>query len=205
MDSQVTLRTTGCMSYRRRRRSRPAIFLDRDGVINFDSRDYVKTWDEFEFCPGSLEAIARLTAARWEIYVITNQSGIRRGLMPWPHLLDIHARMQIEVGRAGGRIAGIQVCPHAPDDHCLCRKPQPGMLLKAAAKWGLDLKHSYYVGDSARDVQSGHTAGCTTIWITTHATRELHQRQEEKMVIPPDYQAQDLAEAVEIILNPRSI
>lgn len=182
-------------------RCRPAVFLDRDGVINFDSRDYVKMWDEFVFRPGSLKAIARLTQSACEIYVMTNQSGIARGLMSWPPLLDIHAKMQIEVARAGGRIMGIQVCPHRPEDDCLCRKPKPGMFLKAAAKWGLDLERSWFVGDFARDIQAGHTAGCTTIWVTTHATDELLQHQEEQMAVPPDFQAQHLAEAVQIILS----
>ncbi len=180
-------------------RCRPAVFLDRDGVINVDRRDYIKTWDEFEFYPGSLQAIARLTASGREIYLVTNQSGVGRGLMPWRRVLDIHAKMQIEVARAGGRIMGIQVCPHTPDDHCRCRKPEPGLLLKAAARWGLDLRRSWLVGDAARDIQAGRAVGCTTIWVTTHPTDEL--RQQEQMVIRPDFQAQDLAEAVEIILS----
>lgn len=180
-------------------RCRPAVFLDRDGVINYDRDDYIKSWEEFRFCPGSREAIAQLTKARREIYIITNQSGVGRGLMPWRRVLDIHAKMQIEVARAGGRIMGIQVCPHTPDDLCRCRKPQPGMLLKAAAKWGLDLQRSWLVGDSTRDIQAGHAVGCTTIWVTNQATEQL--RQQEQMVIRPDFQVRDLAEAVRIILR----
>ena len=121
--------------------------------------------------------------------------------MPWRALLDIHAKMQVAVWRAGGRLAGIQVCPHVPEDQCLCRKPKAGMFLRAVAKWGLDLERSWFVGDSARDVQAGRTAGCTTIWVTTHATDELCQRQQRQMIIPPDFQAQDLAEAVQVILG----
>lgn len=180
-------------------RCRPAVFLDRDGVINYDRDDWVKSWEEFRFYPGSREAIAQLTDAGREIYIITNQSGVGRGLMPGRRLLDIHAKMQIEVARAGGRIMGIQVCPHTPDDHCRCRKPLPGLLLKAAAKWGIDLQRSWLVGDSARDIQAGYAAGCTTIWVTTQATEELHQ--QEQMVIRPDFQVRDLAEAVQIILG----
>ena len=186
-------------------RRRPAVFLDRDGVINaietiYNRGDWVKSWDEFRFYPGSLEAMARLTAANRETYVITNQSLVGRGGLEWRVLVDIHAKMELEVALAGGRIAGIQVCPHVPEDDCLCRKPKPGMFLKAAAKWGLDLERSWFVGDSARDIRAGHAAGCTTVWVTTHATEELRRSQEEKMLVPPDFQAQDLAEAVQIIL-----
>lgn len=182
-------------------RCKPAVFLDRDGVINYDRADYVRQWAEFEFCPGSLEAIARLTAAGWEIYVITNQSAVGRGLMPLRRLHDINTKMQLAIGRVGGRIEGIQVCPHSPDDRCQCRKPQPGMLLKAAAKWGLDLKRSYFVGDSVRDIQAGHQAGCTTIFVHTHATDEAPRGQLEKTPVPPDFQAPHLAEAVHIVLG----
>jgi len=181
-------------------RRKPAIFLDRDGVINTDKVGYVESWDEFHFCPGALEAIRRLTEAGWEIYVITNQSGVAKGLYSKQRLIDIHWRMMIEIRRAGGRVLGIQFCSHTDEDECMCRKPQPGMLLKAAAKWGLDLARSYLVGDSARDIQAGVTVGCTTFWVQTHYTDERTQRQRETMVIAPDYQVKDLAEAVEIIL-----
>ncbi len=182
-------------------RLRPAVLLDRDGVINRDGRDYVKSWEEFQFYPGVLSAIAKLTEAKLEVYVITNQAGVGRGIMSRRRLQDMHTKMQLEIARAGGRISGIQVCPHSPDDGCRCRKPQPGLLLKAAAKWGLDLRRSYFVGDAARDIQAGHAVGCTTIFLHTHATDQLRQRQEEKMTVPPDFQAPDLAAAVRMILS----
>jgi len=181
-------------------RHNPAILLDRDGVINADKVGYVESWDEFHFCPGALEAIRRLTEAGWEIYVITNQAGIARGLYSEQRLMDIHWRMMIEIRRAGGRVLGIQFCPHTDEDECLCRKPRPGMLLNAAAKWGLDLTRSYLIGDSARDIQAGASVGCTTFWVRTHYSDERTQRQREKMVSAPDYEVKDLAEAVETIL-----
>jgi len=181
-------------------RRKPAIFLDRDGVINTDKVGYVESWDEFHFCPGALAAIRQLTEAGWEIYVITNQSGIAKGLYSKQRLMDIHWRMLLEIRRAGGRVLGIQFCPHTDEDECLCRKPRPGMLLKAAAKWGIDLEHSYLVGDSARDIQAGAAVGCTTFWVQTHCTDERTQRQREEMVVAPDYEIRDLAEAVETIL-----
>jgi len=181
-------------------RRKPAILLDRDGVINVDAPGYVESWDEFQFCPGALAAIRQLAEAGWEIYVITNQSGVAKGLYSEQRLIDIHWRMMIEIRRAGGRILGVQFCPHTDEDECWCRKPRPGMLLKAAAKWGLDLAQSYLVGDSAHDIQAGAAVGCTTFWVQTHHTDERTQRQREKMVIAPDYEVKGLAEAAGIIL-----
>ena len=181
-------------------RHKPAIFLDRDGVINTDKVGWVERWAEFQFCPGALAAIRKLTEAGWDIYVITNQSGIARGLYSTQRLTDIHWRMMIEIRRAGGRILGVQFCLHTDEDECLCRKPEPGMLLKAAAKWGLDLARSYLIGDSASDIQAGAAVGCTTLWVQTHYSDERTQRQRGKMVVAPDYEVKDLAEAVETIL-----
>ncbi len=181
-------------------RSKRAVLLDRDGVINIDGPGYVTSWDEFQFCPGALEAIRELTEAGWEIYVITNQSGIAKGLYSKQRLTDIHWRMLVEIRRAGGRLLGIQYCPHTDEANCMCRKPRPGMLLKAAAKWGLDLRRSYLIGDSARDIQAGAAVGCTTFWVQTHCTDERTQNQREKMITVPDYEVEDLVEAAGIIL-----
>ena len=182
-------------------RSKPAIFLDRDGVINVDGPGYVESWSEFQFCPGALAAIRKLTEVGWEIYVITNQAGIAKGLYSEQRLMDIHWRMLLEIRRAGGQVLGIQFCPHTDEDACMCRKPRPGMLLKAAAKWGLDLTRSYFIGDSARDIQAGAVVGCTTLWVQTHYTDERTQRQRDSMVVRPDYDVKDLTEAAAIILE----
>ena len=129
------------------------------------------------------------------------QAGIAKGLYSEQRLMDIHWRMLLEIRRAGGRVLGIQFCPHTDEDECMCRKPRPGMLYKAAAKWGLDLARSYFIGDSARDIQAGNAAGCTTFWVATHYSAEETQRQRDAMVVRPDYEVQNLAEAVEIILQ----
>jgi len=181
-------------------RRKPAVLLDRDGVINIDGPGYVTSWDEFQFCPGALEAIRELTEAGWESYVITNQSGIAKGLYSKQRLTDIHWRMLVEIRRAGGRLLGIQYCPHTDEANCMCRKPRPGMLLKAAAKWGLDLRRSYLIGDSARDIEAGKAAGCTTFWVQSHCTDERTQNQRDKMITVPDYEVEDLVEAAGIIL-----
>ena len=152
-------------------RSKPAVFLDRDGVINEDSYDYVKSWDEFRFRPDALAALRRLHEHGVEVYVISNQSGVGRGYFSEQTLLDIFTRMRLCVAEAGGLIHGIYYCPHRPDEGCHCRKPCPGQLLTAAAKYGLDLQRSVVVGDSCSDVNAAHAAGCSSVFLTTR--REL--------------------------------
>ena len=152
-------------------RKRPAVFLDRDGVINEDSYDYIKSWAEFRFRPDALESLRRLHEAGIETYVITNQSGVGRGHFSERTLLGMLSRMRVEVAEAGGLIHGIEYCPHGPDEGCWCRKPQPGSILTAAARYGLDLPCSVFVGDSCGDINAAHAAGCTTIFLTTR--REL--------------------------------
>ncbi len=150
-------------------RLKPAVFLDRDGVINVDSYEYVKNWDEFVFRPDALASLRRLREGNLEVYIITNQAGIGRGLFTHADLRDILLRLQLQVRRAGGMIHGIEYCCHTPDAACSCRKPGIGSLLKAATKHGLDLPRSVFVGDSHGDVNAAHSAGCTSIFVTTRA------------------------------------
>ena len=130
------------------------IVLDRDGVINQDSADYVKTPAEWQALPGSLEAIARLNHAGWRVVVATNQAGIGRGLFDFDALFAIHDKMQRQVAELGGRIDGVFFCPHAPDAHCDCRKPAPGMLKDIAKRLQIDIKGVPFVGDSLRDLEA---------------------------------------------------
>ncbi len=155
-------------------RRQPAVFLDRDGVINEDSWDYVKSWDEFRFRPDALDALKRLHERGVEVYVISNQSGIGRGYYSERAQLDIFARMRLQITQAGGMIHGIEYCPHRPDEGCYCRKPKPGLLELSAAKYGLDLRSSVLVGDSCSDINAAHAAGCSSIFLTTR--RELPAR-----------------------------
>ena len=145
----------------------PAVFLDRDGVINVDSDAYVKSWDEFSFRPDALDALRRLHEANVEVYVITNQAGVSRGLFTEAALRDILLRLRLAVRKAGGLIHGIEYCPHAPDVGCRCRKPGIGNLLKAATRYGLELPRSAFVGDSCGDINAAHAVGCTSIFLTT--------------------------------------
>jgi D-glycero-D-manno-heptose 1,7-bisphosphate phosphatase len=146
---------------------RPAIFVDRDGVLNVNRADYVKTPAEVEFIPGALAAVARATRAGWPVVVITNQSIIGRGLVPAAVVAEINAHIQQAVEAAGGRLAGIYLCPHAPSDPCDCRKPLPGLLRQAAAALQLDLGRSLMIGDAVSDAQAGLAAGAQAMLVRT--------------------------------------
>ena len=135
------------------------VILDRDGVINEDSPNYIKSVDEWIPVPGSLQAIAKLTEAGYKVFIATNQAGIGRGKLTLVTLKKIHERMSIEIERFGGKIEDIQFCPHHPDDKCDCRKPKPGMLTNLAKTHDLDLTQGYFVGDSMKDLLAAEAAG----------------------------------------------
>jgi len=135
------------------------VILDRDGTINQDSDQYIKSPAEWKPIPGSLEAIARLTQGGWRVAVATNQSGLSRGLFDMSALNSIHAEMHRAVGQAGGRIDAIFFCPHAADSNCECRKPKPGLLREIASRFGVELEGVPMIGDSLRDVTAAAAAG----------------------------------------------
>lgn len=143
------------------------VILDRDGVINFDSPDYIKTADEWQPIPGSIEAIARMHAAGIEVHIATNQAGIARGKLSIDALSGIHEKLLRAVAEAGGAIASIQFCPHHPDDRCACRKPEPGMLRAIEESSGIDIAGQPYVGDSLKDVHAAESAGCRPVVVLT--------------------------------------
>lgn len=150
------------------------VILDRDGVINEDSSDYIKAADEWVAIPGSLEAIALLTANNISVFVATNQAGIARGKLSVQALTEIHDKMNREVRAAGGEIKDIRFCPHHPDDKCHCRKPNPGLLEDLANDHGLDLAQGYYVGDSLKDLRAAENAGCVGVLVLTGHGQETH-------------------------------
>ena len=143
------------------------IILDRDGTINEDRDDFVKSPDEWVPIPGSLEAIARLNHAGWHTVVATNQSGLARGLFDMATLNAIHAKMHRALAELGGRIDAVFFCPHGPDDGCSCRKPLPGMLKTIGERYGVPLRETYAIGDSLRDLQAGVAAGCAPHLVRT--------------------------------------
>lgn len=143
------------------------IVLDRDGVINEDRKDGVRHPDDWQPIPGSLEAISRLTQAGFQIVVVTNQSGLARGLLELDTLMAIHRKMHDAVVAVGGHIDSIIFCPHSDADDCDCRKPRPGMLYQIDERLGVDLKSVYLVGDSLRDLQAAMAAGAMPILVRT--------------------------------------
>ena len=136
------------------------VILDRDGTINEDSDDFIKTPEEWLPLPGSLEAIARLNHAGWHVVVASNQSGLGRGLFDVSTLNAMHAKMHKLLATVGGKVDAIFYCPHGPEDACRCRKPEPGLFEQIAERFGVDLREVPAVGDSARDILAGIAVGC---------------------------------------------
>lgn len=143
------------------------ILLDRDGVINYDSDQFIKNPEEWKPIPGSLEAIARLNQAGYRVVVATNQSGIGRGLFDMPMLNSIHDKMHKSLAQVGGRIDAIFFCPHANDANCACRKPKSGMIEEIATRYGVSLKDVPAVGDSLRDLEAAARLGAQPYLVLT--------------------------------------
>jgi D-glycero-D-manno-heptose 1,7-bisphosphate phosphatase len=158
------------------------LILDRDGVINQDSDDFIKFPEEWQAIPGSLEAIARLCREDYRVVVITNQSGISRGYFSINTLNRIHQKMMDELNHLGGEISAIFFCPHSDADNCSCRKPQPGMFVELVERTKCNLKDVYAVGDSLRDLQAASAAGAKPVLVRTgkgEKTLELIQQASD--------------------------
>lgn len=143
------------------------VFLDRDGVINLDSENFIKSPTEWQPIPNSLEAIALLSQAGFKVVVVTNQSGIGRGLFTLETLDAMHAKMQQLTAEKGGAIAAIYYCPHAPEAQCDCRKPKPGLLHQFNRDTGIPLQGLFFVGDAWRDVQTALAVGARPLLVKT--------------------------------------
>ncbi len=143
------------------------LILDRDGVINQDSDDYIKSLDEWIPLPGAIEAIARLSKAGWTVAVATNQSGLARGFYDEATLEAMHQRLRQLIAEQGGELGLIVHCPHGPDDDCNCRKPLPGMLQQIAEHYRSSLKGVWFVGDSSGDLQAALAVDCQPVLVKT--------------------------------------
>jgi D-glycero-D-manno-heptose 1,7-bisphosphate phosphatase len=141
------------------------IVLDRDGVINYDSDNFIKSPEEWRPIPGSLEAIARLNHAGFRVVVATNQSGLGRGLFDMATLIAIHEKMYKALGQVGGRIDAVFYCPHTGDSNCECRKPKPGMLIEIGQRFGVEMTGVPCVGDSVRDLQAAEAIDAQPILV----------------------------------------
>lgn len=143
------------------------IIIDRDGVINFDSPAYIKSPEEWLPIPGSLEAIAQLNRHNYQVVIATNQSGVARGYYDLETLDRIHEKLIAELAAVGGFVTEIFFCPHHPDENCFCRKPKPGLLHRIQEKFSVDLKNTFFIGDSWTDMQVAFAMGCKPILVLT--------------------------------------
>jgi len=174
------------------------VILDRDGVINEDSDDYIKSVDEWIPINGSLEAIARLNHAGILVAVATNQSGIGRGLFTVKELNQMHAKFQRALGRVGGHVDGIFFCPHSPDAGCECRKPAPGLLRSISLRFGQALGGVPFIGDSRTDVEAAWAAKAVPVLVRTGKGLRTQARHPELLELP---WFDDLADAVDKLLE----
>lgn len=174
------------------------IVLDRDGVINEESDDFIKTPDEWIPLPGSLDAISALSHAGFRIAVTTNQSGVGRGLYTLEMLESIHEKMITSIHAAGGEVDGIFFCPHLPDEGCDCRKPKPGMLRQVAMLFDCDPGSIQVIGDSMRDLEAAQSFGAKSILVRTGYGRETEK------LLPDNYPVRvfdNLADAASALIN----
>ena len=143
-----------------------AVFLDRDGIINKERKDYVKTVDELEIFENISWCIQQLKKNNYLVIVITNQSAINRGLIDIQKINEIHAEIQHYLAKFNTKIDAFYFCPHRPDENCFCRKPNPGLIIQASNDFDIDLKSSWMIGDNESDILSGQNAGCHTLKIS---------------------------------------
>jgi len=154
------------------------VFVDRDGVINRNRSDYVKSWEELELFPGAIDAMALMSRSGRDLIVLTNQSAIARRLVTMETVDDIHARIAALVGDRGGSIKAFLVCPHAPGDQCDCRKPAPGLFFRAQREFQVDLSDAVMIGDQASDVEAAFAAGCEAILVDALGTANVSHSLE---------------------------
>ncbi len=174
---------------------KPAVFLDRDGVINRDRPDYVKSWGEFAFLPGVLDAFRVLASEPYQVVIISNQSCVGRGLVSRETVDEINNLMTEAVRGSGGRIDSVYYCPHSPEESCPCRKPKPGLIRRAARELDIDLTASWLIGDDLRDLEAAEAAGVRPILVRTGHGRDLPEARLARVSFPFDV-FEDLLEAV---------
>ncbi len=189
------------------KRMRPAVFLDRDGTINVEV-DYLSRPEDLQLVPGAAGAMARLRDAGYPLVVVTNQSAVARGLITEADLADIHRELQRQLRDARTAVDGIYYCPHHPEygaapyrQKCACRKPNPGLLRRAALELGLDLERSFMVGDNLTDLQAGWNAGCRVVLVRTGYGTKTYREADAEMRARIDCIADDLSEGADWIVR----
>jgi D-glycero-D-manno-heptose 1,7-bisphosphate phosphatase len=161
----------------------PAIFLDRDGVLIENRSDYVRDWSQVKIIPEAIHALSLATAKNYKIIIVTNQSAVGRGLVLQTNAEEINRQLVNLIYHRGGQVDGVYMCPHKPDDNCVCRKPMPGLLLQAAKELSLDLQRSWMIGDAWSDLQAGQRAGVrhTILLKTGRGSEQLLQPCPEEI------------------------
>jgi histidinol-phosphate phosphatase family protein len=179
------------------KQEKAVVVVDRDGVINRNLPDGVISWDDFEFLPGALSGLALLREAGHRVVVVTNQANIGRGILTRAQLDEIHRRMEVEITAAGGVIDAVYVCEHLPEDGCLCRKPAPGLLRKAAQEMGFSLDQTYVIGDHRSDVAAARAAGAYAVLVLSGREDSVLPGEEQ-----PNFVVAGLREAAELLVSP---
>lgn len=180
------------------------ILLDRDGVINYDSDDYIKNPDEFNIIPSSINAIKMLCDHNYKVIVITNQSGINRGYYSLDTLNEIHEKMHQELSIAGAKVERIYICPHTPNDECKCRKPSPELINEAIRDYNIETKGLFFIGDKYADIEAGQRAGVKSALVLTGKGKRTIEKHKESLPIDlPIFE--DLLAAVRHIINLESV
>ncbi|MCF7885831.1 MAG: D-glycero-beta-D-manno-heptose 1,7-bisphosphate 7-phosphatase [Candidatus Marinimicrobia bacterium] len=177
-----------------------AIFLDRDGTLNYDSENYVKSIAEFKIFKNTPEAIRIFSQSGYLVIIITNQSGISRDYFSKKELQHMHDKLKSAVKSEGGRIDAIYYCPHHPDDNCDCRKPGLANVRKAIKRFDIDQSNSYFIGDSKKDITTGAKAGCRTILVRT-GIKNYRPEDIIKWKFKPDHIMDDILTAAKMITN----
>ncbi|MFC1878728.1 D-glycero-beta-D-manno-heptose 1,7-bisphosphate 7-phosphatase [Chloroflexota bacterium] len=173
-----------------------AIFLDRDGVIIENRSNYVRSWNDVHIFPQALDALIKIRSAPYKIIIVTNQSVIGRGLVPQEKIEHINNRLIGEIQKAGGRIDGVYLCPHAPEDSCVCRKPKPGLLLQAANDFSIEMDQSIMIGDALTDLTAGIAAGVKQVALLRTGRGAQQERSHQAAQMQPFPVYHDLTDAL---------
>ena len=182
----------------------PVVYLDRDGTLNFDP-GYLNQPDQLQLLPGVGQAVARLNRAGFKAVVLSNQSGLARGLITKEQLDAIHRRLHELLAADGARLDGIFICPHHPEDACSCRKPAAGLVSRAQQELGIAPDHAIVIGDKASDVGLARNIGATAVFVTSGHHPEEEQARMVALGLVPDFTARELAEAVKWILEKENV
>lgn len=179
----------------------PAIFLDRDGVLIENRSKYIRHWEDVEFLPGVLAALSQLSTKPQKIIIITNQSAVGRGIITQTAAEQINDQLMSVIRGAGGRIDGLYMCPHKPEDQCTCRKPQPGLITRAAKELSVDLSNSHLVGDALSDLEAGRNAGINQVALVLTGRGSSQLSLPESKILQPFPVFRSLSEALSAVLN----